>query len=605
MIVNGSPRNGFIVSSSKTPQSEQDSRWLRNLMELSILFVLAVILLRGFFLEGYLISTGSMAPGLLGLHKQIACPSCQHSFPFGVAFDQSVDTSESDGSLSNRYATCPNCGQVNINVSKAPVNHGDQLLVHKGVFDFRRPRRWETIVFRNPASTGEAYLKRVVGLPGESLQVIDGDLFIEGAIARKDYQTQQDMRIAVFDLQHTVHDDEWELPWKATGRWQFVDGQFSIAAAVMPDGDSAPPSVVKTSAPVTDWLQFRHWRWSGGTHYSEVPLMGEGVEADWENCLEQMQSRPMSWVTRLEFDRERMVLRLHGVMPYQMQRDLIMWADSSQFRQAVYRLAARSHLSPVTDQYGYNSLVSSPEFPVQDLMLEANLVWAEQPMAVIVRIPVGSDLLRVEIDPATGVVRLFVDGVAEPIRESQLDVAAIATAEVPETGLEIEVSNFDHRVLVAVNGVPVFEPLDMNYRDIDALQAQPEDGGIGFAGGDGATQRTAELVNRQNQLALGVVGGKVSVDLLNLYRDVYYTPGRRANGIDEPYRVRPNAYFVQGDNSPVSSDSRSWPDPEVPHRLLVGKPFVVHLPSKPGKVTIGGFQLPIRIPDFGRIRYIR
>ena len=159
-------------------------------MELSILFVMAVIMLRGFLLEGFLISTGSMAPGLLGLHKRITCPSCDYSFAFGSAYDASVNDDDSTD-VSRNYATCPNCGQTNINAMKIPANHGDQLLVHKGVFDFRRPNRWEPIVFRNPASPGEAYLKRVVGLPGETLQVIDGDLFIEGKIARKDYPCER------------------------------------------------------------------------------------------------------------------------------------------------------------------------------------------------------------------------------------------------------------------------------------------------------------------------------------------------------------------------------------------------------------------------------
>jgi len=42
-----------------------DQRWLRSAIDLAICFVMAVILLREFVLEGYLISTGSMAPGLL------------------------------------------------------------------------------------------------------------------------------------------------------------------------------------------------------------------------------------------------------------------------------------------------------------------------------------------------------------------------------------------------------------------------------------------------------------------------------------------------------------------------------------------------------------
>ena len=49
-----------------------DLRWLRSAIDLAICFVIAVILLRTFILEGYLISTGSMAPGLLGFHRRIA-----------------------------------------------------------------------------------------------------------------------------------------------------------------------------------------------------------------------------------------------------------------------------------------------------------------------------------------------------------------------------------------------------------------------------------------------------------------------------------------------------------------------------------------------------
>ena len=184
-------------------------------MELAVSFVIAVILLRGFVLEGYLISTGSMAPGLLGFHKRIACPTCDYSFAFGVSFDESADAAELPAAaVVAGYAMCPNCGQSNINVAGVPVNHGDQLLVHKDVFDFRRPRRWESVVFRNPANPGEAYVKRVVGLPGETLQVIDGDVFIEGVIARKDLETVQDMRIEVFDLAHLADSDEWQMPWK-------------------------------------------------------------------------------------------------------------------------------------------------------------------------------------------------------------------------------------------------------------------------------------------------------------------------------------------------------------------------------------------------------
>ena len=36
---------------------------------------LAVLMLRTFLVEGYMISTGSMAPALYGYHKRVVCPT--------------------------------------------------------------------------------------------------------------------------------------------------------------------------------------------------------------------------------------------------------------------------------------------------------------------------------------------------------------------------------------------------------------------------------------------------------------------------------------------------------------------------------------------------
>ena len=60
-----------------------------------------------------------------------------------------------------------------------------------------------------------------------------------------------------------------------------------------------------------------------------------------------------------------------------------------------------------------------------------------------------------------------------------------------------------------------------------------------------------------------------------------------------------------GDNSPVSLDSRAWEHPAVPRDLLIGRPFVVHLPSRPQPVRWGQREVVVRVPDFSRVRYIR
>jgi len=60
-----------------------------------------------------------------------------------------------------------------------------------------------------------------------------------------------------------------------------------------------------------------------------------------------------------------------------------------------------------------------------------------------------------------------------------------------------------------------------------------------------------------------------------------------------------------GDNSPVSVDSRAWNNPAVPRNSLIGKPLVVHLPSRTGKVSWNGTVHHFRLPDFSRVRLVR
>ena len=112
-------------------------------------------------------------------------------------------------------------------------------------------------------------------------------------------------------------------------------------------------------------------------------------------------------------------------------------------------------------------------------------------------------------------------------------------------------------------------------------------------------------------------------------RDLYYRPGKIPRAQKNPPHIAgdafgtspqhfavlgPDQYFMLGDNSPASSDSRVWgsPHPLVAHqidespfvvneRLLLGKAWVVYFPAPYALTAYGrGF-----IPDFGRLRFIR
>ena len=45
-------------------------------------------------------------------------------------------------------------------------------------------------------------------------------------------------------------------------------------------------------------------------------------------------------------------------------------------------------------------------------------------------------------------------------------------------------------------------------------------------------------------------------------------------------------------------------EPRLTHEMFLGKPLVVHLPSRNQRIRVGGWQSEIRIPELSRIRYI-
>ncbi len=55
---------------------------------------------------------------------------------------------------------------------------------------------------------------------------------------------------------------------------------------------------------------------------------------------------------------------------------------------------------------------------------------------------------------------------------------------------------------------------------------------------------------------------------LVITRDVYYTAGR--GGSQAQYQLGPGEYFLLGDNSPHSLDSRGWSPAGVSEAQLVG-----------------------------------
>ena len=166
-------------------------------------------------------------------------------------------------------------------------------------------------------------------------------------------------------------------------------------------------------------------------------------------------------------------------------------------------------------------------------------------------------------------MKLLGDGMDVPVRSVELPQS------ITKGAVLLEMSLIDRQVLVAVDGQTVLVPWPI-------------------------PQTQQDVVPTGKPVRFGARGMPVKVNSLKLYRDVYYT----RKGIRESYKLGADEYFVLGDNSPISFDSRSWREGAVYSRLFLGKPMLVHLPSRPGTIKMGDRNYYFRIPDFSRMRYI-
>ena len=79
-------------------------------------------------------------------------------------------------------------------------------------------------------------------------------------------------------------------------------------------------------------------------------------------------------------------------------------------------------------------------------------------------------------------------------------------------------------------------------------------------------------------LAVGASNLDLKVRDLKVWRDIYYTdpgPGQNRWGLDQPYRLEEGQFFLLGDNSPISDDSRTLSEGAISDKFLVGKPLWV------------------------------
>ena len=180
-------------------------------------------------IEPVVVSGSSMMPTLRGDFVTPSCPHCNHQFEVGVDFAFSAEQMQ-----------CPRCRRGEILFSGLEVQRGDKLWIDRTAFEWRYPRRWETVVARSPHNAEELCVKRVVGLPGELVELRDGKVFIDGKVAHKSLEPQQALR-------QLVHRES-----SSAQRWQPDDAKAWTLSGSTWEFASAH------EAKQTSWLRYQH-----------------------------------------------------------------------------------------------------------------------------------------------------------------------------------------------------------------------------------------------------------------------------------------------------------------------------------------------------------
>lgn len=90
------------------------------------------------------------------------------------------------------------------------LSDGDNLIVDKLSYRFSDPKRFDIIVFPFKYQENTYYIKRIIGLPGETVQVVDGYTYINGELLTSDIYGAEVMESAgIAQEPITLGEDEY------------------------------------------------------------------------------------------------------------------------------------------------------------------------------------------------------------------------------------------------------------------------------------------------------------------------------------------------------------------------------------------------------------
>lgn len=545
----------------KRPAEPSADETVKETIESIVIAFILAFVFRAFIVEPFIIPTGSMAPTMLGAHAQITCPSCGYDFDIGL--DQS--SIDEEGHMPITSADCPMCHYEVTTALGTKARSGDRILVNKFSYHLSDPARWDVVVFKAPQdetvngipAPRSNFIKRLVGLPGERVVLIDGNVYIAPAGTNK-------FRIA--RKTDPLENPHWEKIQRAV--WQPIYHSQYV-----------PIQDARATGPQRDNLHA--WR---------VPWIAES--GDWDLGTDRRPSRVYTFAGG------------KGDIRFKMAGDYGTPQYNSQQNKYPYNQVSGS-TNPIEDIR--LSAAFTPETATAKLTLSTTARLDKPgngPETLAASLDTDGNLKLSAID-AEGVSRNLGDAIKlNPLKQG------IAT--------EVELWFVDDEASVWINGErKLVYRIDLAWDKIAARHAQDFEPRISIAvESDGpVVLRRIELdrdlyydpsgytTNGFSRAEAKRVNGTIDVGDFPLdLRD--HTSTHDAE------------LFCLGDNQPASKDGRDWSGVNawvkeryfngerrlgvVPRSLLVGRAFMVYYPAPHGFSAQGKGVLP----DFGRMRFV-
>ena len=93
---------------------------------------------------------------------------------------------------------------------KPSLSNGDVTVINRLVYDARTPKRGEVIAFKpNGNDSSHYYIKRIIGLPGETIECKDGKILIDGEELEEDYKTTEIKDLGTLEEPITLSSNEF------------------------------------------------------------------------------------------------------------------------------------------------------------------------------------------------------------------------------------------------------------------------------------------------------------------------------------------------------------------------------------------------------------